>query len=70
VIGAGKAEPTAAEQATKRRYADQAMETLRQAVAEGWENVPWMKRDPELDALRNREESKKLLTALEEKQGR
>ena len=46
----GKAELTAAEQ-EPNRYADQAMEALRKAVAGGWGNVPWIKNDPDLDAL-------------------
>src|SRR5207244_839288 len=61
LVGEGKSKLTAAEQAEKRRYADQAMEALRQAVAEGWGNVPWMEKDPDLDALRDRADFRKLL---------
>jgi len=70
VLGEGKAELTAAEQAAKRRYADQAIEALRQAVAEGWGNVAWMKKDRDLDALGDRADFRKLLAELEQKQGR
>jgi eukaryotic-like serine/threonine-protein kinase len=64
VLGEGKAELAAAEQAAKRRYADQAVEALRQAVDGGWENVAWMDKDPDLDALRGRPEFEKLMQDL------
>jgi tetratricopeptide (TPR) repeat protein/tRNA A-37 threonylcarbamoyl transferase component Bud32 len=67
VVGEGKAELTAAEQAAKRRYADQAMEALRQAVAEGWGNVAWMNTDPDLAALRGREDFKQLMDDVQQK---
>jgi serine/threonine-protein kinase len=67
VVGAEKPRPTAEEQEAKRGYADKAMEALREAIAEGWENVPWMKKDPDLDALRDRADYRKLLADLEEK---
>jgi serine/threonine-protein kinase len=70
VLGEGKAKLTAEEQEAKSRYADQAMEALGQAVAEGWGNVPWMKIDRDLDALRDRPDFRKLLVDLEEKQAR
>lgn len=66
-VGEGKAVPTAEEQATKQRYADQAMEALRQAVAGGWENLPWMKIDPDLDSLRSRDDFQVLIRSLEDK---
>jgi serine/threonine-protein kinase len=59
-----------AERQVKDSYADKAMEALGQAVAEGWVNVPWIKRDPDLDALRNLTEFKKLLVELEDKASR
>jgi eukaryotic-like serine/threonine-protein kinase len=58
---------TVVEQKAKERYADQATKALLQAVAEGWENVPWMKRDPDLDVLRDRKEFKNLMAELEAK---
>jgi serine/threonine-protein kinase len=67
LIGQGKTPLSGEEQAAKRRYADQAMEALRQAVAEGWENVGWMKLDTDLDALRARTDFQKLLEGLQEK---
>jgi serine/threonine-protein kinase len=70
VVGEGKAELTSAEQEAKENYAKQAMEALRHAVAEGWENVPWMKIDPDLDALRARADFQQLLTELEKNQER
>jgi hypothetical protein len=66
VVGNGKAQLTAAEQADKRRYAEQAIRALKEAIAGGWENLAWMKQDPELDALRDRDDFKKVLTDLEE----
>ncbi|HQT91957.1 MAG TPA: hypothetical protein PL001_08005, partial [Candidatus Kryptobacter bacterium] len=30
-----------------------AIESLRKALAEGWENYEWMKRDSDLDSIRN-----------------
>jgi serine/threonine-protein kinase len=67
VIGEGKAELTPAEQEAKRRYAVQAMEALRQAAKEGWENVAWMRKDPDLHALQGRDDFEKLLAGLEKK---
>jgi NAD(P)-dependent dehydrogenase (short-subunit alcohol dehydrogenase family) len=45
-------------------YADQA---LGQAVAGGWENVPWMDKGRDLDALRDRAEFRKLVQRLRER---
>jgi serine/threonine protein kinase len=45
--------------------ADQAMDWLRKAVAAGYKNVGHMKEDRDLDALRDREDFKKLLTERE-----
>lgn len=70
MIGEGKAGLTAAEREAKRRYADQAMEALSKAVHEGWQDVSWMKKDPDLDALRGRPDFRKLLADLEAKQDR
>jgi tetratricopeptide (TPR) repeat protein len=61
VVGEGKAKLTAAEQTEKDGYGDRAMKKLRQAIAEGWVNVSWMKQDPDLDALPPRDDFKKLL---------
>ena len=51
----------------KARYADRAMEYLRQAVAEGWGNPSLAKTDTDLDPLRARKDFQKLLAELEEK---
>jgi serine/threonine-protein kinase len=64
VVGEGKSEVTPAERAAKRRYADEALAALRQAVAEGWASVAWMDRDPDLDALRGRPEFERLMRDL------
>jgi hypothetical protein len=65
-IAEANPKPPAAEQEAKRRYADQAMEALRQAVAEGWGNLPWMRKDPDLEALRG-PDFDKLLAGVEAK---
>ncbi len=49
----------------KARYADRAMEYLRQAVAKGWRRPSIMKVDRDLDPLRAREDFQKLLAELE-----
>ena len=51
----------------KKRYADQAVEALHQAVAEGWEHLEWLKADPDLSSLRERRDFQELLKALEER---
>ena len=49
------------------KQADLAMNWLRQAVAAGYKNVAHMKKDTDLDPLREREDFKKLLAELEAK---
>lgn len=44
--------------------ADRAMAWLKQAVAAGYNNVDHMRKDKDLDALRDREDMKKLLAEL------
>jgi serine/threonine protein kinase/tetratricopeptide (TPR) repeat protein len=51
----------------KTQYADRAMEFLHQAVAKGFENAPALKSDPDLAALRSREEFQKLVQEVEQK---
>src|SRR5205823_1578849 len=48
LAGEGKPESTAGVEGTRRQFADQAMEALRQVVAGGWQNVPWMRVEPDL----------------------
>ena len=50
-----------------RFYADQAMAMLRDAVAKGYKDVVHMKKDTDLDPLRQREDFKKLVAELETK---
>jgi hypothetical protein len=47
------------------RSAEEAMALLKQAVAKGFRSAPHMKEDNDLDALRGREDFRKLLAALE-----
>jgi tetratricopeptide (TPR) repeat protein len=48
-----------------REHADQAMDLLRQAVEKGYKDADHMKQDTDLDALRQRDDFKKLLADLE-----
>jgi hypothetical protein len=48
-----------------RAYADKALAALRQAIQGGYKDVAHMKKDPDLAAVRDREDFKKLLTELE-----
>jgi tetratricopeptide (TPR) repeat protein len=49
------------------KQADLAMEWLKKAVAAGWKDVAYIKKDTDLDALRGREDFKKLMAELEAK---
>ena len=49
----------------KARYAERAMELLRQAVAKGWRHPRVIKEDPDLEPLRARKDFQKLLADLE-----
>ena len=49
----------------KQQYADRAMELLRKAVKAGYKDAAHMKKDTDLDALRGREDFKKLLAELD-----
>jgi len=49
------------------RYADRAMDFLRQAVAEGWRHPQVIKTDPDVEPLRAREDFRKVLSDLEAK---
>jgi tetratricopeptide (TPR) repeat protein len=51
----------------KGRYADRAMESLRQAVAKGFQSAPAMKSDQDLAPLRSREDFQKLVREVEQK---
>jgi hypothetical protein len=52
----------------KARYAEQAMDYLRQAVAKGFPHLRDLQEDHDLDPLRAREDFRKMLTDLEGKQ--
>ena len=52
-------------QAEMQFYADQAMAMLRDAVAKGYKNVEHMKKDKDLDPLREREDFKNVVAELE-----
>jgi tetratricopeptide (TPR) repeat protein len=54
--------------AKKREYGDRAMELLHQAVKAGFKDSAHMKKDTDLDALRDREDFRKLLADLESRQ--
>jgi hypothetical protein len=47
------------------QYASRAFDLLRQAIQKGYKDVAHMKKDKDLDALRDREDFKKLLAELE-----
>ena len=48
----------------KQEYADRAMELLQKAVQAGYKDAAHMKKDTDLDPLRDREDFKKLLASL------
>jgi tetratricopeptide (TPR) repeat protein len=54
----------------EERYAEQSIAALHQAVREGWGNVAWMDKDPDLDPLRGRKEFTSLLAELKKKHER
>ena len=51
----------------KAEYADRAMELLQKAVTAGYKDAAHVKKDPDLDPLRDREDFKTLLADLEKK---
>jgi tetratricopeptide (TPR) repeat protein len=51
----------------KQEYADRAIELLRKAAQAGYQNAAHMRKDTDLDALRQREDFKKLVAELEKK---
>ncbi len=53
-----------------REEADRAMAWLKQAVSAGYKDVANMKKDKDLDALRDREDFKKLLGSLANQKGK
>ena len=51
----------------KAQYADRAVDFLRQAVAEGYQDAPGLKGDPDLTSLHSREDFQKLVREVERK---
>jgi hypothetical protein len=51
----------------KQEYADRAIELLHQAVQAGWKDAAHMKKDTDLDPLRDRSNFQKLLREFDEK---
>jgi tetratricopeptide (TPR) repeat protein/predicted Ser/Thr protein kinase len=66
LVGKGKADLTAAEQAQRRRYGEQALDLLRTAVRQGFHDMARLKKDRDLDALRSQEGFRTLLAELEQ----
>ncbi len=54
-------------EAAAQFYGDAAMKLLREAVSKGYKDVPHMKKDTDLDPLRQREDFQKLVAELEGK---
>jgi serine/threonine-protein kinase len=69
LVGKGKAELSAAEKAERERYADQAMDALRAAIAAGDRDVARLRKEPALDPLRQRDDFKALVRQVEAKPG-
>jgi len=51
----------------QEQYAVRAIEYFRHSIDKGVHNLPIIKTDPDLDALRGREDFKKLVEAAEKK---
>ncbi|HEY1859059.1 MAG TPA: protein kinase [Gemmataceae bacterium] len=62
LVGKGKAELIDAEKAERDKYGDLIVETLRQARAKGFKDAERMRKDRELDPVRQREDFQKLLS--------
>jgi tetratricopeptide (TPR) repeat protein len=60
--------PAARRKELARSYGERAVEALRQAVAKGYKDATHMKKDKDLDSLRQRDDFRKLLAELEAKQ--
>jgi hypothetical protein len=62
-----KQEPAVQAKAAMQFYANEAMKMLKSAIAKGWKNAGHMKKDTDLDPLRQHEDFKKLIADLEDK---
>ena len=67
LVGKAKTQLTAAEEAERRRYAAEAIQTLRQAVDSGFKEVEQLRTAPELNSLRSHADFQKLQQELEQK---
>jgi serine/threonine-protein kinase len=65
LVGGRKSDLTAAEQAERRQYADEALSALRQAIAHGYKDLDHLKNDKDLDCLRARKDFQQLTQDLE-----
>ena len=63
-IPPGSDGPGARDAAEGRRCAEAAMDALRRALAVGFGDIAWLRRDPDLDVLRSREDFRALLDQL------
>ena len=64
-IKLAEGEELTAEQTRQRdQYIQDALATLRQAIAAGWKDFAHVRKDPDLAPLRDREEFKKIVTEL------
>jgi hypothetical protein len=64
------ADANAKSQKLKEQYAMRALELLRQAIAKGFKDVAHMKKDTDLDPLRQRDDFKKLVAEMEKTQAK
>jgi hypothetical protein len=62
--------PQARRQELAKSYGDRAVQALRQALAKGYKDAAHMKKDTDLDPLRQRDDFKKLLAELEKGAGK
>jgi tetratricopeptide (TPR) repeat protein len=67
LVARGQTDLTAEEEDQRRRYGDEALKVLQQAVAKGFRNSDQLAKDPALAPLRDREDFQKLLTELRAK---
>jgi tetratricopeptide (TPR) repeat protein len=65
--GKGKTPPSADDQARRRWYTGQALDTLRRAVAAGFRDVKRLRSDTALESVRGRDEFRQLVAELEKK---
>ena len=63
---AGERPADPAAEAGRRKLADQAMEMLGRAVLIGFNDARWMKRDPDLEVLRTRDDFRAMVRSLRE----